>query len=68
MWEFRIGAQPVSGKIEQPVMNINPAGDNEIGFAFVDGPLYFSMPSGNNSNTNTDTTSEKDYWYFVMSI
>lgn len=68
VWEFRTAAKPVSGKIEQPVMKINPAGDNEIGFAFVNGPLYFSMPGGidnikyENQNQNTATNMSYNYW------
>ena len=43
VWEFDSDAViPKSGKIEQPVMKINPVND-EVGFAFVNGPLYFSM-------------------------
>ena len=43
IWEMNSeAAAPVSGMIEQPVMKINPA-NGMIGFAFVNGPLYFSM-------------------------
>ncbi len=43
VWEFAPeAAKPISGGIEQPVMKINPKTDM-IGFAFVNGPLYFSM-------------------------
>ena len=43
VWEFDSDAViPKSGKIEQPIMKINPVND-EVGFAFVNGPLYFSM-------------------------
>lgn len=43
VWEFNSAAVvPISGKIEQPVMKIRPT-DGKIGFAFVNGPLYFSM-------------------------
>ena len=43
VWEFDTeAARPVSGMIEQPVMKIDPV-NNNIGFAFVNGPLYFSM-------------------------
>ena len=43
VWEFNSAAAvPISGKIEQPVMKIRPT-DGKIGFAFVNGPLYFSM-------------------------
>lgn len=44
IWEFNSKAVlPISGKIEQPQMAINPV-TGQIGFAFVNGPLYFSMP------------------------
>ncbi len=53
IWEMDSEAiQPISGMIEQPVMKINP-NNGMIGFAFVNGPLYFSM--GN------DTRSAQ-YW------
>ena len=43
VWQFNSeAAVPISGKIEQPVMKIRPT-DGKIGFAFVNGPLYFSM-------------------------
>ena len=43
VWQFNSeAAKPISGKIEQPVMKIRPT-DGKIGFAFVNGPLYFSM-------------------------
>lgn len=51
VWEFNsIAAEPISGKIEQPVMKIRPT-DGKIGFAFVNGPLYFSM-GGSESSQN----------------
>ena len=50
VWEFDSDAViPKSGKIEQPVMKINP-NNKKIGFAFVNGPLYFSMGGGSGSN------------------
>lgn len=54
VWEFNSAAAiPISGKIEQPVMKIRPT-DGKIGFAFVNGPLYFSMGG---------SESEEDYSY-----
>ena len=51
VWEFNSAAAvPISGKIEQPVMKIRPT-DGKIGFAFVNGPLYFSM-GGSESKEN----------------
>ena len=56
VWEFNGGngsaspaVLPISGKIEQPIMKINPK-NGLIGFAFVNGPLYYSMPNTNNSH------------------
>ena len=49
VWEFNSAAAvPISGKIEQPVMKIRPT-DGKIGFAFVNGPLYFSMGGSQSS-------------------
>ncbi|MBQ0052119.1 MAG: hypothetical protein KBT11_08665, partial [Treponema sp.] len=49
VWEFNSAAAiPISGKIEQPVMKIRPT-DGKIGFAFVNGPLYFSMGGSESS-------------------
>lgn len=43
VWEFNSQAAiPISGKLEQPVMKINPI-TKQIGFAFSHG-VYFSMP------------------------
>ena len=58
VWQFNTqAAVPISGKIEQPIMKIDPITD-QIGFAFVNGPLYFSMPG---SMQNGEKTSF-DYW------
>ncbi len=44
VWQFnKQAARPISGVISDPVMKINPK-TNELGFAFTNGPLYFSMP------------------------
>ncbi len=57
VWEFNSqAAVPISGKIEQPVMKIRPT-DGKIGFAFVNGPLYFSMGG---SSTSQDYSYQ--YW------
>ena len=49
IWEMDSqAAAPISGMIEQPVMKINPV-EGMIGFAFVNGPLYFSMGDSNYS-------------------
>lgn len=61
VWQFDDDAViPKSGKIEQPIMKINPNND-EVGFAFVNGPLYFSM--GGNVTENRKTTHYSyRYW------
>ena len=57
VWEFNSkAAAPVSGMIEQPVMKINPD-SGMVGFAFVNGPLYFSM-GGKIDNTEYSA----QYW------
>lgn len=60
VWEFNSAAAvPISGKIEQPVMKINPK-NGKIGFAFVNGPLYFSMGG-------SSTTEDYSYQYWMGS-
>ncbi|WP_288751701.1 Ig-like domain-containing protein [uncultured Treponema sp.] len=50
VWEFDSDAAiPMSGKLSEPVMKINPT-NGIIGFAFVSGPADFSMPHGNNDS------------------
>lgn len=57
IWEFYSDAvKPISGNIEQPQMKINPV-TGQIGFAFVNGPLYFSMPG-----KIDDTNYSYQYW------
>lgn len=54
VWEFHTDAvTPISGNIEQPQMKINPV-TGQLGFAFANGPAYFSMPG---------KVSETDYSY-----
>lgn len=46
VWEFDSDAAiPMSGKLSEPVMKINPS-NGKIGFAFVSGPADFSMADG----------------------
>ena len=60
VWEFNSAAAvPISGKIEQPVMKIRPT-DGKIGFAFVNGPLYFSMGG-------SSTSQDYSYQYWMAS-
>ena len=51
---------PISGYATQPVMAINPK-NHDVGFAFVNSTLYFSMP---NSGTNSYKTwiGGYDFW------
>lgn len=61
VWQFNSAAAvPISGKIEQPVMKIRPT-DGKIGFAFVNGPLYFSMGG-------SQTVQDYSYQYWVASF
>ena len=47
VWQINSEAvQPKNGYATQPVMAINPK-NHDVGFAFVNGTLYFSMPNGN---------------------
>ena len=48
VWELKDGAQGKGGKINEPIMRINPA-NNVVGFAFASGAAYFSMPGLTNS-------------------
>ena len=58
VWEFDSDAViPISGKIEQPHMAINPK-TGALGFAFVNGPLYFSMAGSTQGGVETSY----DYW------
>ena len=44
VWQFNSqAAVPKSGTIANPVMKISPT-SGMLGFAFTNGPLYFSMP------------------------
>lgn len=65
IWEINPKAvRPKNGGITQPVMNINPV-NGQIGFAFVNGTLYYSMPYGTQKDTNdTETTKDKLYSYY----
>ena len=66
VWQFNSRAvQPISGKIEQPHMKINPA-TGQIGFAFVNGPLYFSMPGRASTDAGASeadkSSTSYNYW------
>ncbi|MCR5698074.1 MAG: hypothetical protein K6G52_00375, partial [Treponemataceae bacterium] len=65
IWEFdNTHIVPISGKIEQPVMKINPNSD-KVGFAFVNGPLYFSMGGGTGSQDYSYTYWMGSYDFFT---
>lgn len=57
IWQFDSEAvKPISGKVEQPVMKIDPKTD-ALGFAFANGALYYSM-----GGTINNTTYSSIYW------
>ena len=61
VWEFDASAvRPVKGHIDQPIMKINPE-DGNIGFAFADGALYYSM-GGKVTDNNVTTNYSYNYW------
>ena len=68
VWEFNSrAALPVRGTIAEPVMRINPA-NGIIGFAFANGPDYFSMSKGTDNSyerwhRNTDDFRHIDFIY-----
>ena len=65
VWEFNsTAARPISGLITDPVMKISPTSDM-IGFAFTNGPLYFSMPGTVSWNVrNYNSAGEYSYFYW----
>ena len=65
VWEFNSkAARPISGVISDPVMKINPS-TGMIGFAFTNGPLYFSMPGTVATATdNRIAAGENSYAYW----
>ena len=57
VWAFNNrAAVPISGRVEDPIMKINPA-SGMLGFAFTNGPLYFSM-----GGTVEETEYSYMYW------
>jgi hypothetical protein len=61
IWEIDpMAVKPKSGAISQPVMDINPIGEHNLGFAFVNGTAFFSMAYGKNSKNVTPNSYE--YW------
>lgn len=64
VWEFNSeAAKPINGAIDQPIMKINPK-DGNLGFAFANGSLFFSMGGkvSNNSWSSTQTLYSAQYW------
>lgn len=60
VWEFDSeAAKPINGAIDQPIMKINPA-DGNLGFAFANGSLFFSM--GGKVGTRPETLYSAQYW------
>ena len=65
VWQFNSKAAiPVSDSIEQPVMKINPK-SGLIGFAFTNGPLYFSMPGTTDSYAGGSNLGGKQEYSYV---
>jgi hypothetical protein len=72
VWQFNSkAAVPISGLIANPVMKISPT-SGMIGFAFTNGPLYYSMPgsiAAINSGVRTGTPAgEYSYVYWQGSF
>ena len=64
VWQFNNrAARPISGVIENPTMKINPT-NGMLGFAFTNGPLYFSMPGKTDWHAGGNISSyPQDYSY-----
>ena len=68
VWQFNNrAARPISGVIENPTMKINPS-NGMLGFAFTNGPLYFSMPGNTSKYAGTSggvniSSSSQDFSY-----
>ena len=64
VWQFNNrAARPISGVIENPTMKINPS-NGMLGFAFTNGPLYFSMPGKTTAHAGGSISySSQDYSY-----
>ena len=65
VWQFNNrAARPISGVIENPTMKINPS-NGMLGFAFTNGPLYFSMPGKTDwhAGGNISYYYKEDYSY-----
>lgn len=60
-------ARPISGIISDPVMKINPV-SGQLGFAFTNGPLYFSMPGTTTATDKRSAAGENSYAYWQGSF
>ena len=61
VWEVDpMAVRPINGYATQPVMAINPK-NHDVGFAFVNGTLYYSMPNGN-SYSYDNWIGGLDFW------
>ena len=65
VWQInKQAARPISGVISDPVMKISPT-SGMIGFAFTNGPLYFSMPGTLAAQARNDNgAGEYSYFYW----
>lgn len=64
IWQINSkAAVPISGAVSQPVMAINPD-NHDVGFAFVNGALYYSMPNGKTYSYD-NFIGGFDYWTSV---
>jgi hypothetical protein len=62
MWEFKKAATVKSGKINEPVMRINPV-NQSLGFAFANGADSLSLPSARTQNNTYNFTSYTNWQY-----
>lgn len=60
IWEFKKAAAPKSGKINEPVMHINPY-NQKIGFAFANGADALSLPNGRGDSYTAWQKNYADY-------
>ena len=60
IWEFKKAASPKSGKINEPVMHINPY-NQKIGFAFANGADALSLPNGRGDSYTAWQKNYADY-------
>lgn len=62
VWEINPQAvKPKIGTATQPVMQIDPINEH-IGFAFVNGSVYYSMPRGTGTTVESISANSYEYW------